>query len=642
VATATVSARTRPFVGRDSELGFLMQSLRDGEARVVYLHAIAGMGKSALLQVLLERARGDGATVIELDCRNVEPTERGFLEGVGGFDDVRALHEHLRAATAPVVLMLDHYEVFRLLDTWLRQTLVPALLGATKLVLSGRERPVAGWFAVPGFCSVPLAPLGTAEAHALLRESGVGDADAVRLNRIARGHPLALVLASAGVAEHPELALEDAAMTRVVAELSRLYLEDVDDARTRAALEAASVVRRTTASLLAAMLGDGDGSEAVQRLLELPFVEAGRDGLVVHEAVRTAVAEFLRGTNPARYRSLRREAWRALRKEGRELPSTEVWRYTSDALYLIDNPIVHEAFFPSGAQPLAVEPATPSDGPAVSAIARRHEGPEGAALLEEWWDEAPETVSVVRDRDGVVVGFLTLLDFGMLRLPSVTGDPVVASWSRHLREHPLPKGQIALGFRRWLDAEQGERPSDTQAACWLDVKRTYMERRPALRRMYAVVCDAETYLPIVERLGFRPIPEAQAVIDGVEHSSVQLDFGPASVDGWLAQLVENELGLADEPEVDEEARELPIEGRRVALTPLEFGLFNHLRERPGKTVSRRELLSQVWGTDYIGGSNVVDAVVRSLRRKLGPAGVVVETVRGSGYRLRQDWRAHIS
>ena len=49
----------------------------------------------------------------------------------------------------------------------------------------------------------------------------------------------------------------------------------------------------------------------------------------------------------------------------------------------------------------------------------------------------------------------------------------------------------------------------------------------------------------------------------------------------------------------------------------------------------------MWGTDYTGGTNVVDAVVRSLRRKLGSAASVVETVRGSGYRLRADWRADL-
>jgi hypothetical protein len=40
--------------------------------------------------------------------------------------------------------------------------------------------------------------------------------------------------------------------------------------------------------------------------------------------------------------------------------------------------------------------------------------------------------------------------------------------------------------------------------------------------------------------------------------------------------------------------------------------------------------------------HVVDVVVRTLRHKLGPAALIVETVRGSGYRLRADWRAHLS
>jgi DNA-binding response OmpR family regulator len=80
----------------------------------------------------------------------------------------------------------------------------------------------------------------------------------------------------------------------------------------------------------------------------------------------------------------------------------------------------------------------------------------------------------------------------------------------------------------------------------------------------------------------------------------------------------------------------------VSLTPLELGLFRHLRDREGRIVTRSELLREVWGTEFTGGSNVVDAVVRTLRRKLGTVGPVVETVRGSGYRLRADWRAHMS
>ena len=519
---------------------------------------------------------------------------------------------------------------------------MPSLPAGVSLVLAGRERPVAGWFALDGFRSVPLQPLDNADACSLLERLGVHASDAARLNRIARGHPLALMLASAGVSERPELGLEDAALTRVVEELTRLYLEDVEDALSRRALEAASVVRRVTEPVLAAMLEESDGGALLRRLLDAPFVAVGRDGLIVHEAVRDAVAGFLRGTNPTRYRRYRRAAWRELRAEMREAGPAELWRYTADMLYLIDNPVVREAFFPSGTQPLAVEPARADDARAVCAIARSHEGPDAAALLERWWGDAPETFSVVRDRDGAVAGFFTLFEGGMLHRSLVAGDPVLEAWARDLREHPLPKGQHALGLRRWLDVERGELPCASQAACWLDVKRAYMALRPALRRMYVVVHDVPTYWPVVEKLGFRPLAEGAAVLDGLEYVSVVLDFGPGSVDGWLASLVAEELGVGEDPELDENARELAVEGRLVSLTPLELGLFRHLREREGRIVPRSELLREVWGTDFTGGSNVVDAVVRTLRHKLGTAGPVVETVRGSGYRLRTDWRAHMS
>jgi hypothetical protein len=605
-------------VGRELELERLHEPVR-----VAFVHGIPGIGKSALLDAFL----ADRPGVVRLDCRSIEPTERGFLSALG--------------PSMPESLALDHYEVFRLMDTWLRQVFVPALPEGTRIVLAGREPPVASWFAVEGFRSLPLGPLSDADALLLLDRREIRAADAPRLNAIARGHPLALMLASAGAAEHPELGLEEAATTRVIAELARLYLEAVEDPATQRALEAASVVRRATEPLLAAMLTGEDAADAMSRLLDLPFVDAGRDGLVLHDAVRQSIEGFVRATNPVRHREYRRTAWRELRSEVRDASPSELWRYTADMLYLIDNPVVREAFFPTGSQPLVVEPARADDTASLLAIARRHEGVAGAALLERWWEQEPDTFSVTRDRDGVVVGFFSLLDTSRILPPAVSDDPVTAAWAQHLRDHPLPRGQQALGLRRWLDAEHGEGPCASQGACWVDVKRAYMALRPALRRMYVTVTGVPTYWPVVERLGFRPIAEQGVVVDGTEYFTVVLDFGPGSVDGWLAGLAAAELGLSDDPDLDEDARELSVAGEAVTLTPLELGLFSHLRAREGKAVSRAELLHEVWATDYAGGSNVVDAVVRSLRGKLGPAAAVVETVRGSGYRLRSDWRAHL-
>ena len=76
----------------------------------------------------------------------------------------------------------------------------------------------------------------------------------------------------------------------------------------------------------------------------------------------------------------------------------------------------------------------------------------------------------------------------------------------------------------------------------------------------------------------------------------------------------------------------------MPLTPLEFGVLRHLSGRVGRTVSRQELVRDVWGTTFTGGSNVVDVVVRSLRGKLGDGAPCIQTVRGSGYRLAPDWQ----
>jgi len=136
-------------------------------------------------------------------------------------------------------------------------------------------------------------------------------------------------------------------------------------------------------------------------------------------------------------------------------------------LYLIDNPVVREAFFPSGAQPLSVERAFDQAWGTVEAIAGRHEGPSAVQVYAHWWDTAPETFSLVLDRDGSACGFFVLLGHSHLLSPKTAVDPVTRVWAGHLRDHPLPAGQIALGFRRWLDADAGEAPCATQAASWL-------------------------------------------------------------------------------------------------------------------------------------------------------------------------------
>ena len=218
------------------------------------------------------------------------------------------------------MLALDNYEVFRLADTWIRQSFVPALPDNARLVLAGRQAAVSAWSTAPEwaglFCSIALRPLNEPEAGELLRRIGVSKSDAGRINRFARGHPLALKLAAQTFERAAAADVEEVAAHGVLEQLVRRYLADIDDPQTLEALNAAAVVRRTTRSLLRAMLPAGAGDDGFERLASLPFVEQDRDGLFIHEAVRSAVAAALRSSDPATYRH-RRRARRQLRAEVR-------------------------------------------------------------------------------------------------------------------------------------------------------------------------------------------------------------------------------------------------------------------------------------------------------------------------------------
>ena len=78
--------------------------------------------------------------------------------------------------------------------------------------------------------------------------------------------------------------------------------------------------------------------------------------------------------------------------------------------------------------------------------------------------------------------------------------------------------------------------------------------------------------------------------------------------------------------IDTLAREVTFKGRPLSLTPREFELLAFLAHRPGRVMSREELLRKVWGYDYLGETRTVDVHVRRLRVKLGEKNRMIETV----------------
>jgi len=88
--------------------------------------------------------------------------------------------------------------------------------------------------------------------------------------------------------------------------------------------------------------------------------------------------------------------------------------------------------------------------------------------------------------------------------------------------------------------------------------------------------------------------------------------------------------------IEPRRREVTVGDRAVDLRAREFDLLAALARDPGVVLSREALLEDVWGTDFPGETRTVDVHVSELRKKLGPDGPTIESVRGVGYRLIAD------
>ncbi|HEX6054922.1 MAG TPA: response regulator transcription factor [Intrasporangium sp.] len=121
--------------------------------------------------------------------------------------------------------------------------------------------------------------------------------------------------------------------------------------------------------------------------------------------------------------------------------------------------------------------------------------------------------------------------------------------------------------------------------------------------------------------------------------------GPAEVDARLRLAMTRGQGeeALDAPitsgdlVIDEASYSARFRGQPLDLTYKEFELLKYLAQHPGRVFTRAQLLQEVWGYDYYGGTRTVDVHVRRLRAKLGPDHeALIGTVRNVGYRLVPD------
>ena len=122
--------------------------------------------------------------------------------------------------------------------------------------------------------------------------------------------------------------------------------------------------------------------------------------------------------------------------------------------------------------------------------------------------------------------------------------------------------------------------------------------------------------------------------------------GPAEVDARIRICIGTHSALrnAQDPTsgeirtgdvvIDENSYTAKVKGRALDLTFKEFELLKFLAQHPGRVFTRAQLLQEIWGYDYFGGTRTVDVHIRRLRAKLGPEfEAIIGTVRNVGYRF---------
>jgi DNA-binding response OmpR family regulator len=174
----------------------------------------------------------------------------------------------------------------------------------------------------------------------------------------------------------------------------------------------------------------------------------------------------------------------------------------------------------------------------------------------------------------------------------------------------------------------------------VDGRQDLAQARDLCRLIRTTGSDAPVLLVVTEG-GLAVVAHDWGMDDVVLHTC-----GPAELEARI-KLALGRLAAqrdADDPEahlirsgevvVDDATYTAKIGTRALDLTFKEFELLKFLAQHPGRVFSRQQLLQEVWGYDYFGGTRTVDVHVRRLRAKLGPENeTLIGTVRNVGYRF---------
>lgn len=597
--------RAATFVGREREIELFRAALRrdDPAAGFAVLHVwgAGGIGKSALLRRLGDEAEAAGRVLVRVDARAIERSPDGFAQAAS------------EARLPGRVLIVDTFEAVQGLEDWFWDTFLPSLPADALVVMAGRQPPDAGrsldaeWSATVRV--VPLDILSAADSASLLRLRGVPDPLISSLLAIAGGHPMVLVLAAeVGIRNPADLGNWTPHQPAIKTLLDRL-VGDLPTPAHRRALEICAHVLVTREDLLRGVFGE-QGATLFAWLRAQPFIEAEPHGLRPHDLVRDLLTADLRWRDP--------QAWRAVHKQVRSyfidqainaagagvLPSTMALNY----LHRHGDTMARFVTW-RGRGEVYEDEYRAADRPAVLAMARRLDGPAGAAVVDFWLQRQPAAFRVCR-RPGAAepIAFVAWLRLYTPDTEENLADPLIGEvWAHAMRTAP-PRPGTKIAVQRFMNiGGAAPEPSPASDLLYMRGAATCM-REPDLAWTYIVMPNPDRWAPVLDYVVHERLHGPLAAVFAHDWTAVP-------VRPWL-EILQDRLLYGSGSEPDHPVTALPP---RPDFDRALRDLLRHWRHHP--SVESSPLIQTV-----LAGIGTRDEQVERLRTAVEEA---VDTLRGT-------------
>lgn len=548
IARQLTEARRSAVQGRDAELAIFSELLaEDGELRVLWIHAIGGMGKTTLLDAFADRAASGGWAVERIEASELSDSTAQSLS-------------RLSTSRGRTVWLIDGCEELGAIERDLFRRYVPHLPATSRLVLAGRRAPSERWRRDPAWRSLlmvhELAPLAGREARAVLDRGGVPQRFQPGWIAYTRGHPLALALASEHSGEAPTVASD--AAPGVVASLLDRFVDGIPGPLQRDVLIVAALVRAVSLPVLREVVGGADVEAAFDWLGALTFVRRRPDGLVVHDLARDVITADARWRDPERFRALRTAIHRHLVSRLRDAPS--VGRFV-DLQFMTRHSEFNAGLVDTSTELGRYEDdVRDEDVEVLATLVMEVEGARSAQGLRSWLDRQRDNFRVFRSEDGIA-GFM-----GHLRIDGTTwrdrlvlDDPILSATRRFIADAAATArdGDTSV-LRWWIQRGAIHRPGPVQNL--IQARALFDWARMNARWSVVPVSAPDRYRRHFAGIGFTEYPDYGASVGGHAFVPFIRDWKQSPFWSWL----EGAAPLDASPR-DPSERAAVAEAVRVAL-----------------------------------------------------------------------------